>query len=96
MVAGSTSVASVAQRALAAVVGGYALATASGILLSWALPMPRFEAVTVAVLLAFVVYTAAILWAFAARSLWRMWLGLLLSTALCGAASLLLRPAGAG
>ena len=96
MAARSTSVASVAQRATAAIVGGYALATASGVLLSYVLPMPRFEAVTVAVLLAFVVYTAAILWSFAVRSLWRMWLGLLLPAALCGAASLLLRPAGAG
>jgi hypothetical protein len=96
MTAGSTSVASVAQRATAAIVGGYALASASGILLSWVLPMPRFEAVTVAMLLAFVVYTVAILWSFAVHSLWHMWLGLVLPTALCGAVSLLLRPAGAG
>lgn len=96
MAGGGTSAVSIAQRTIAAIVGGYALATLSGILLSWVLPMPRFEAVTVAMLLSFVVYTAAILWAFAVRTLWRMWLGLLLPTALCGVASLLVRPIGAG
>lgn len=88
----ATAAVAVAQRTLAAVVGGYALATASGILLSWILPMPRFEAVTVAMLLAFVVYTAAILWAFAARSLWRMWLGLLVPTVACAVGSWLAQP----
>lgn len=96
MAGGGTSAFSIVQRAIAAVAGGHALATLSGILLSYVLPMPRFEAVTVAMLLSFIVYTAAILWAFSVRTLWRMWLGLVLPGALCGVVSLLVRPPGAG
>ena len=87
---------SIMQRIVAAVVVGYLVAVLSVILLSYVLPMPRFEAVTIGILVAFIVYAAAILWAFAARALWRMWLGLLLPAALCGAVSWLVRPMNAG
>src|SRR3546814_20708676 len=66
----------VASRALAAICGGYALtATASG-LLALTLPMQRADAVLTATLLSFTLYACAALWAFAAGSALRPWLGL--------------------
>jgi hypothetical protein len=75
----------VLSRLAAAVFGGYALATMLPILLSHALPMPKAEAVMTAVLLSFVVYTCAILWAFAAGTAAKAWSGLLIPTAACTA-----------
>lgn len=72
---------------MAAVVGGYALATT----LSTAIvalvesgfgAMPRADAVLVAMPLSFVVYTGAVMWAFAARSAASAWLWLGLPTLL--------------
>jgi hypothetical protein len=91
---GPTGASAIVQRSVAAVVVGYVVAVLSGVLLSFALPMPRFEAVTTAMLLSFVIYLVAILWAFAARTLWRMWLGLLVPGLLCGLLSWLWWPGG--
>ncbi|WP_219212109.1 DUF3649 domain-containing protein [Variovorax boronicumulans] len=77
----------VLSRCLAAAVGGYALATT----LSTAIvalvesgfgAMARVDAVLVAMQLSFVVYTGAVMWAFAARSARSAWLGLALPTLL--------------
>lgn len=82
---------SVLSRAIAAMIGGYALATMLSILLSRLLPMPRAQAVATAMLLSFAIYTAAVLWVFAARTTYRAWGGLLLPTMLCGVAWWLVR-----
>jgi hypothetical protein len=83
----------VLSRAAAAALAGYAAAAALAIMLSRVLPMPRAEAVLTGMLLSFVFYAAAVLWAFAARSLRLVWLVLLGIAASCAAASWLL---GAG
>lgn len=75
----------VLARALAAILGGYALASAATVLLSLSLPLARVDAVAIGTLLSFVVYTCAVLWVFAARSALRAWLGLGLAGALLAA-----------
>lgn len=76
---------SIASRIAAAALGGYALATLLAIALAGVLPAARADAVLTAMLSAFAVHAAAVLWAFAARSAGRAWLGLLLPTALAAA-----------
>ncbi|CAN7276324.1 DUF3649 domain-containing protein [Pseudorhodoferax sp. LjRoot39] len=77
----------IAGRVLAAALGGYALSALA--MADLALLLPRVggatqaEAVLVASLCSFVVYTGVALWAFATRSAVRAWLGL------CGAGLLL-------
>lgn len=77
---------SVASRTLAAALGGYALANSLPVALLAMLPMSAADAALSAIQLSFLIYLGAILWAFAARSAWHAWLGLLLPAA----ASLLL------
>ena len=66
-------------RILAAIVGGYAFTYAFTAALARVLPLPAVDAVWVASLPAFALYTLAMLWAFAARSLWRAWWGVALA-----------------
>ena len=63
--------AGIAVRALAAVLAGYALASASTVLLSAVLPFERVERVFTATLLSFAVWTCAALYAFTAKTPWR-------------------------
>ncbi|XQE68267.1 iron transporter [Pseudomonas sp. P3C3] len=63
-------------RAMAAVFGGYAFTYAFTACLARLLPLERIDALLVASLPMFVVYTLAVLWAFAGRDAWRAWLGL--------------------
>jgi len=65
-------------RTLAALSAGYWVAWGSTAFLTWALPMSRANRVTTASLLCFAVWTAAAMYAFAARSSWRAWWVLLL------------------
>ena len=77
----------VASRALAAIVGGYALASACAAALAVVLPLPRVDATLAATLSAFMVYACAVLWVFAAHSAGRAWAGLLIpGVALAGIA----------
>lgn len=68
------------SRTTAAVLGGYALASAGVVLLGAVLPGPRAEAVLAGTQASFALYTAAVVWAFAVPSLRRVWLGLLVPT----------------
>ena len=61
----------IAVRTAAALLAGYALASASTALLSAVLPFDRIERVFTATLLSFAVWTGAALYAFAAKSAWR-------------------------
>jgi hypothetical protein len=75
----------VTSRSLAAIVGGYACAAAFAAVLAVALPLPRSEAVLWGTMLSFLVWSLAAIWAFAARSASRAWLGILLPAAAFGA-----------
>lgn len=72
------------SRIAAAVFGGYAVSNLLSLALVGWLPMERADAVMTAMLLSFVIYTAAITWVFAASSAWRAWVGLLLPGMLAG------------
>lgn len=66
----------VVARVLAAILGGYAVAYAFTAALARLLPLAKVDALIIASLLSFVIYTLAILWAFAARDAWRAWAGM--------------------
>lgn len=66
----------VASRVLAAGLGGYFLANSATALGSAVLRVTRVEAVTWMTMAAFLVYLVAILWAFAAHSAPRAWIGI--------------------
>jgi hypothetical protein len=83
----------VLSRSLAAILGGYALATSTGALLAVALPMARSQAVLTGMLTAIVVCACAALWAFAVRSAWKAWWGIATPTLLMALATWLLRGA---
>ncbi len=79
----------VASRTLAALLGAFALASAASILLAVLLTrsgiVARGPAVHTATLLGFVVWGAAVMWAFHTRSVLRTWLHLFVPAALCAA-----------
>ncbi|WP_229217384.1 DUF3649 domain-containing protein [Massilia forsythiae] len=68
----------VAARALAAILGGYGVAALSTNALAAVLPLRPVEAVVSATLTGLAVYPCAAMWAFAARSATRAWVGLAL------------------
>lgn len=85
------------SRVLAAVLGGYLLASAWVIFCGAIFP-GGVEAVLAGVQLSFALYVAAVVWAFAPLPLGRVWRGLLIPAAalaaLSGAAALLARWGG--
>ncbi len=66
------------SRIVAAILGGYALAAVTSVA-AVALPIARSEAVFTGLLLSFIVYTAVVIWVFAARSALLAWAGLVLA-----------------
>jgi hypothetical protein len=78
----------VTSRVGAAAVGGYVLTYAATACLTVLLPFQKTEAILTAAMFSFVLYTGAILWAFAAPTPGRAWLGLLVPAAVCGAIAL--------
>lgn len=84
---------SICQRVAVAVFGGYTLAVAVSTSLSHALPMARADAVLSSLLVGFLVYAAVIVWAFGARSISRMWTGVILLIAGFGSLAILLKLA---
>lgn len=75
----------VASRALAAVVGGYALTALAVTALAIFLPLSRAEASMTATLLSFVIYTCVVIWVFATRTAWRAWAGIVAPAVVLGA-----------
>lgn len=72
----------VLSRTLAAVAGGYCLASILAILLARSLPLPAASALMTALLLGFLLHAAAVIWVFAARTALRAWVGLLVPAVL--------------
>jgi len=71
----------VTSRALAAVFGGYLLASLTSICMAFWLPISRADAVVSAMMSSFVFYLLAVIWCFACRSAWRAWFGILVPSA---------------
>ena len=83
----------VTSRVAAAAVGGYGLTYTATACLTVLLPFQKTEAILTAAMLSFALYTGAILWAFAAATPKRAWLGLLVPAAVCGTIALSFAPA---
>lgn len=77
--------AAILARAMAAVIGGYGLASLTAACCAVGLGPPRSEAVLTGMLLSFAVYAAAAVYAFAARSAWRAWGGIAVPSLMLGA-----------
>lgn len=87
---------SVASRIAAAVIGGYALASAFSSLLALTLPMRQHEATLMALVLSFLWYAIAVMWVFHARSVTRAWIGMVVPAAVLALLCwLLMRTGGA-
>ncbi len=71
----------VTSRVLAAVIGGYLMASLASICLALWLPAARVDAVIIGMMSSFVFYLLAVLWCFACRTAWRAWAGVLLPSA---------------
>ncbi len=71
----------VTSRVLAAVVGGYLMASLAAVCLALWLPTSRADAVVTGMMSSFAFYLLAVLWCFACRSAWRAWFGVMLPTA---------------
>ena len=81
---------SILSRLLAAVLGGYLLASALAMFLPAALPGSRAEAVLAGVQWSFALHVLAVVWAFSPLSLARVWWGLLgFAAALAGLAAVI-------
>lgn len=76
---------SITSRILAAALGGYGLASLAAMALAVILPMARDQAVIIGIMLSLLLYSAAAIWAFCARSSWLAWAGILLPGLLFGA-----------
>ena len=72
----------VTSRLLAAVVGGYGLASLASVCLSFWLPLSRADAVVSGMLSSFVFYLLAVIWCFACRTAARAWFGVLVPCAI--------------
>ncbi|AIR89558.1 DUF3649 domain-containing protein [Pseudomonas cremoricolorata] len=72
----------VASRSLAALLGGYLLASLANIALALLTPISQVDAALLGMMLSFLVYLLAFIWCFACRSAWRAWAGVLAPSAL--------------
>ncbi|MGC7840043.1 DUF3649 domain-containing protein [Pseudomonas wayambapalatensis] len=75
----------VTSRSLAALLGGYLLASAASVCVSLLMPGAQVDAALTGMMLSFVFYLLAFIWCFACRSAWRAWLGVLLPSLVLGA-----------
>ncbi|WP_312934108.1 DUF3649 domain-containing protein [Pseudomonas sp.] len=74
----------VASRCLAALLGGYWLASMTSVLMALLAPLRQVDAALLGMMLSFVVYLLAFIWCFACRSARRAWVGVLAPGALLG------------
>lgn len=66
----------VLSRSIAAIFGSYVLASVASIALALALPLDKRDAVQLAVMLGFLIYAAAVIWAFSTATAGRAWAGI--------------------
>ncbi|MBV4537876.1 DUF3649 domain-containing protein [Pseudomonas urmiensis] len=74
----------VTSRSLAALLGGYLLASMTSVCIALLAPLAQVDAALTGLLSSFVFYLLAFIWCFACRSAWRAWLGVLLPSLLLG------------
>jgi len=73
------------SRVVAAMFGGYALATSSSLLIGQLLgeSVGKYQAVHISLMLSFLLYTCAVMWVFSVKSAKKAWLGLIVANVLC-------------
>jgi len=73
------------SRILAAMIGGYALATTSSILLAQLLGgvVGHYQAIHIGLIVTFLVYAGTVMWVFSVTSAKAAWFGLLQVNAIC-------------
>ena len=76
---------SVASRAIAAILGGYALTALTTFALGLFLPLSTAEASMTATLASFLIYACVAIWVFATRTALRAWAGIAASMLVLGA-----------
>ncbi|MFY0640475.1 MAG: DUF3649 domain-containing protein [Bermanella sp.] len=69
----------VLSRAIAAIVGGYALSNILAIFISYVLPMPTADSVLLSLQLTFLFYSLVIIWVFSTKTASKAWLGILIA-----------------
>lgn len=74
----------VTSRSLAALLGGYLLASMASVCITLLAPMTQVDATMTGTMLSFVFYLIAFIGCFACRSAWRAWLGVLLPSLALG------------
>ena len=82
----------VVSRVLAAVFGGYALISATTVLLALIWPLPQAQALLASTMLSFALYTGVIIWVFAVKKSRTVWLWLIVLTVVSALLSGLLLP----
>ena len=82
----------VLSRIIAALLGGYLLANAIAILLSYGLPGSRADSVMSAIFISFFIYAGAVLWVFSAATAWKAWLGVLIPGVASAVTVVILKP----
>ncbi|WP_341646055.1 hypothetical protein [Thauera sp. SDU_THAU2] len=82
-------------RSIMAVFGGYGVAALAAAAFAVGLPLPRTDSVMAAIMLAFLVYTLAVIWVFAAATLLRSAAGLAIGAGAFAAWQWLAAPGGA-
>lgn len=87
-----TKIYPILSRASAAILGGYALANIITIALAHLLPMPYPESVITSMMSSFIVYTAAVMWVFSAKSAGKAWAGLIALSFICAVLGILILP----
>jgi len=83
---------SVASRVVAAIGGGYLLASLMSIVVARVVPLPHASAVMTGMLFSFLFFACAALWVFAARSARVAWLGLVVPAFVLALVAWLLGP----
>ena len=83
----------VLSRIAAAIGGGYALSTVATIAIACWLPVHKYDAMLSGLMMGYVVYPCAVMYAFAARTALKAWAGLLILTAALSAVAALGRLA---
>jgi hypothetical protein len=80
------------SRSLAAIFGGYVLATTNSLFIGQLLlnSVGNYQAIHIGLLLTFLIYACATMWVFSVSSASKAWLGLIKSNVFLGAATCLL------
>lgn len=73
----------VVSRSIAAILAGYLISNLCALMIAILLPLPQIDAALTGMTLSFAIYSAAAIWAFTAKTAFRMWMGLTITASIC-------------